>query len=653
MKETKLLIFFFSFFLCVNAQKTNLKYNISVSLNDKEHALDGFLQLDYYNTSHDTLRYLWFNIYPNAFKSDRTAFSEYLLEKGRTDFYFAGKDRRGYINRLEFRSGVNILRTEDHPLFLDIIKVLLERPLSPGGSVMITTPFHVKLPYDFDGIGYIFPEYHLKYWYPAVAEYIKPLTTADSSSNVLGDYTIQFVVKQRYSISSPFLKYNPEDAGSADSLKTVLFVATSAKDVPVTIIIPQSKSLTRSASKDHDIFSFLKKSDIKSNSSRLFDSISKKIISHPIVPVIGFNKYDGFQFGILSQNFLKEQNYSYYLAPVYAFKSKNIAGIGELSYAGSKFQAGLSASAFSYDDGVDTNHNKVFARLFKVVPYIKFALPKRSSKVQRSFTLKNYLINVKDLAFVKYGVDSFFYPSKGKSETRYVNEFSFDYSSDRILYPYHAQLQAQQGKNWYRLNATGNYFFNYAKGGGMNVRLFAAKFGYIGNITSFEKFATTHYQPKLTAVRGGEDFTYSNYFIGRNTFEGLSSHQIMIRDGGLKLRTDIFEGLQGRSDNWIAAVNLNSSFPNIFLSKVPLKIFFDAGTFAEAWDTDNPNPRFLYVAGMQLSLFKDVLNIYAPLLYSNQYRDQFKSVPEENTFIKKLSFSIDLQRLNVNGLRYK
>ena len=121
----------------------------------------------------------------------------------------------------------------------------------------------------------------------------------------------------------------------------------------------------------------------------------------------------------------------------------------------------------------------------------------------------------------------------------------------------------------------------------------------------------------------------------------------MMRDGGLKLRTDLFEGLQGRSDNWIASLNLNTTIPQIFPVKVPLKIFVDAGTHSEAWDDENTNPRFLYVAGLQLSLFKDILNIYAPLMYSKQFRDQLKTVPEENKFFKKVSFSVDLQRLSL------
>src|SRR5689334_16528923 len=91
------------------------QYSITATLNDKDNSIDGFLSVDYTNNSSDSLYFLWFNIYPNAFKSDRTAFSEYMLSKGRTDFYFSKPAGRGYINRLDFRSGDNILKIEDHP----------------------------------------------------------------------------------------------------------------------------------------------------------------------------------------------------------------------------------------------------------------------------------------------------------------------------------------------------------------------------------------------------------------------------------------------------------------------------------------------------------------------------------------------------------
>src|SRR6476620_2673549 len=79
-----------------------IAYTIDVSLNEKEKSLDAFEKLVYANNSPDTLRFLWFHLWPNAYKNDRTAFSDQLLDNGNTAFYFENKEERGYINRLSF-----------------------------------------------------------------------------------------------------------------------------------------------------------------------------------------------------------------------------------------------------------------------------------------------------------------------------------------------------------------------------------------------------------------------------------------------------------------------------------------------------------------------------------------------------------------------
>ena len=102
-----------------------VNFSINVSLNDKDHTLDAFETIEYINNSPDTLHFIWFHLWPNAYKTDRTAFSDQMLENGDTKFYFSSPQQKGYINQLDFR--VNDVRadTEDHPDHLDIIKVML------------------------------------------------------------------------------------------------------------------------------------------------------------------------------------------------------------------------------------------------------------------------------------------------------------------------------------------------------------------------------------------------------------------------------------------------------------------------------------------------------------------------------------------------
>ena len=146
-------------------------FEIKVKLNDIDQTLDAFETITYTNNSPDTLKFIWFHIWPNAYKNDKTAFSEQLLQNGRTDFYFSNKQQRGYINRLDFKIDGLTAETEDHPQYIDVVKVLLPIPLAPGKTTTITTPFHVQLPYNFSRGGHLEHSYQLTQWFPKPAVY--------------------------------------------------------------------------------------------------------------------------------------------------------------------------------------------------------------------------------------------------------------------------------------------------------------------------------------------------------------------------------------------------------------------------------------------------------------------------------------------------
>ena len=125
----------------------------------------------------------------------------------------------------------------------------------------------------------------------------------------------------------------------------------------------------------------------------------------------------------------------------------------------------------------------------------------------------------------------------------------------------------------------------------------------------------------------------------------------MVRDGAFKVRTDLLGQKVGKTDNWLMAVNAVVDVPdklnilNALPVKIPLKLFFDVGTYAEAWDESNDQSRLLFDAGLQFSFFKNTVNLYVPLFYSQVYRDYFKSTPGNN-FWQRMSFSIDLHLWN-------
>jgi hypothetical protein len=103
----------------------------------------------------------------------------------------------------------------------------------------------------------------------------------------------------------------------------------------------------------------------------------------------------------------------------------------------------------------------------------------------------------------------------------------------------------------------------------------------------------------------------------------------------------------GKTDNWLIALNLVSDLGK---KAFPIKLFFDAGTYAEAWKDNPASGRFLYDAGIELQLFKSLVNVHIPLFYSKVYRDYYKSTISENRFVKVISFNINVQKLQMKEI---
>ncbi len=911
-------------------QQVNFK--IDVTLNDTEHTLDGFEKIEYINRSPDTLTFIWFHVWPNAFRTDKTAFSDQLLENGRTDFYFSNKEDRGYINRLDFRVNSVLAKTEDHPQHIDIIKVLLPQPLAPGASIEITTPFHVQLPKNFSRGGHVGQSYQITQWYPKPAVYDQkgwhPMPYLDQGEfySEFGNYEVKVTVPKTYVVLSSgdlqneeekswlkerAINYKPAAAQKKlpntktkktlkssslpkpkEETKTLLyrqnnihdfawfadkkylvaydtiqFSATHIVDVYsayssagkevwkkstqmikdavrfrskaigeypyntvaaveakmgfeggmeypcITAITPmktekdlesviqhevghnwfqgmlanneqqypwfdeginsyydnrfdKEESRYRAAAKKKTLFdlnfddnfflhsferwkkdqplsttsdsltegnygliaytkgaNFMQlleeqlgrsaidaamqnyfqqwklkhpypldlKTSLEQSTGRNLDSTfslldkngplkqegKKKLKFAPIVgvntatenvviisPIIGNNLYDGLMIGGALHNFtLPSTPFQFIVAPMYATKSKQLNGVARLGYTFypkktfQRITVAVNGLKFNTGDFIDTANNKYVTGFRKVSPSLKFVLAEKNprSTRERFIQWKTFFLNEDELRFRS---DTFpngnrFTEVKTIQTNRYINQFRYVVQNTRALYPYKAELVAEQGKEFIRLAVTGNYYFNYNASLGADIRIFAGKFIYLGSKTISKQFNTDPYHLNMSGPKGYEDYTYSNYFIGRNEFEGFASQQIMMRDGGFKVRTDLLAAKIGKTDDWLMAMNFVTDIPDqinilkVFPVKIPLKVYVDIGTYADAWKANASTGRVLYDAGLQMSFLKNTITVYVPLLYSKVYRDYFESTITEKRFLKNIAFSIDIQNLSL------
>ena len=149
----------------------DVKYEIEVTLNDKDHSLSGFEKIEYTNNSYDTLDFIWFHLWPNAYKNDSTAFAKQQIRMNNMRFANSEKIDRGYIDSLNFV--VDGIKADliQHPEWIDVCKIILPNKLLPNQSVLIETPFFIKLPLVFSRLGHSGQHYEITQWYPKPAVY--------------------------------------------------------------------------------------------------------------------------------------------------------------------------------------------------------------------------------------------------------------------------------------------------------------------------------------------------------------------------------------------------------------------------------------------------------------------------------------------------
>lgn len=151
-----------------------VNYTISVKLDDKNHVLRGQESFVYINNSPQTLDFLYIHLWPNAYRSGKTALGKQQYADGEQELTFGADSIKGSIDSLSFTvDGVPTYFEYDaeNP---DIAKLVLVKPLISGARITVSTPFKVKIPSgEISRLGHIGQSYQITQWYPKPAVYDK------------------------------------------------------------------------------------------------------------------------------------------------------------------------------------------------------------------------------------------------------------------------------------------------------------------------------------------------------------------------------------------------------------------------------------------------------------------------------------------------
>jgi hypothetical protein len=240
-----------------NAQSTyfqqHVGYTIDVELDDQQHMLRGFEKIVYTNNSPDTLQYLIMHVWPNAYKNDRSRYTEQDVENGNTNFYYSTADQRGSIDSLKFRINDQAVQISQYNNEEDIIRIDLNEPLLPGKKIQITTPFRVKIPHLFSRLGHKEQSYQISQWYPKPAVYDRygwhPMPYLDQGEfySEFGDFTVRINIPSNYVVAATGELQEANEktfiAGLAqlpDSIKRIVRPVIASDSVRKTITYVQS-----------------------------------------------------------------------------------------------------------------------------------------------------------------------------------------------------------------------------------------------------------------------------------------------------------------------------------------------------------------------------------------------------------------------------
>jgi hypothetical protein len=196
----------------LNAQnkywQQEVNYDINVKLDDKTHTLHAYEEIEYTNNSSDKLDFIWFHLWPNAYKNNKTAFAKQQIANGSSRFHFSEDTKRGYIDSLNFKVNNEVLKWEFHPKHEDIAKVYLNDPLAAGEKIVISTPFKVKLPDSFSRLGHVGKQYQITQWYPKPAVYDKegwhPMPYLDQGEfySEFGSFEVSITILENYVVGA-------------------------------------------------------------------------------------------------------------------------------------------------------------------------------------------------------------------------------------------------------------------------------------------------------------------------------------------------------------------------------------------------------------------------------------------------------------------
>jgi len=205
IKQIRLLILVPLLFTVVLLDgRQRVEHHLVVELDDSRHVIAGVDSMWYHNHTYDTLREIFFHIWPNGLQSG-TSLEAYMTDHGDGGLYFSDRSEQGSLSGLLFRYDRRGLPHEHHEGRSDIVKLVLPQPLAPGASINLHIMFRLQIPGLLTGdLSHSQQAYFLANWFPRPAIYrngewmLRPNHYKGRQPGEFSNFTVTLTIPRNY-----------------------------------------------------------------------------------------------------------------------------------------------------------------------------------------------------------------------------------------------------------------------------------------------------------------------------------------------------------------------------------------------------------------------------------------------------------------------
>lgn len=351
-----------------------------------------------------------------------------------------------------------------------------------------------------------------------------------------------------------------------------------------------------------------------------------------VTPFFGKNLADGLMPGLAFTSGLFPQNkIKFVIAPMFGLESKEFRGHATIRYIGDidkglfdKYLLSFGIDDFGYN--LDT-HYLYRDHFVKWSPSFALRLtPNKSSPIVQ--WLKYRYVHIDQ--YYHTGIDFEEELFVRNHRTYDVHELSYQLRSDFVLRPYELNVNAQKGDEFLRLNLFyKQHFRGRTKNHGIWINGFAGWLPVYNNPEANVQFTINGISSNGFYSK---DYMYDEWLGGRNAEGGIFSHQVFMKDAGLKTLSTI-----GIGNEWMLGTGLSVALPFRYIH------FYIDGAYYNSAVTGELT--FSYSGGAAIVFLKDFLEVYIPFLESKDIRESLTYVVKDQWF-ERISFQANIKLAN-------